>query len=179
MFQEGDRVDITATSKGRGFAGGVKRHGFHGGPKTHGQSDRTRAPGAIGAGNTPGRVFKGLRMAGHMGAEQVTVKNIEVLQTNPARGLLIVAGSVPGNRNGLVKIRLTRATLEAARTGKRKAPEVAEEPEPEQETAPQDTSETAAPPAAEAEAEGEAVAQTESPGDATAGDDAAPEEAPE
>jgi large subunit ribosomal protein L3 len=124
IFQEGDEVDITGTSKGRGFAGGVKRHGFRGGPKTHGQSDRHRAPGAIGAGNTPGRVFKGLRMAGHMGAEQVTVRNLEVLQSNAARGLLLVAGAVPGARNGLLKIRYTKKTLEVARDRK-----VAVEPE--------------------------------------------------
>ena len=124
IFHEGDRVDITGTSKGRGFAGGVKRHGFAGGPKTHGQSDRHRARGSIGAGNTPGRVFKGMRMAGHMGAVQVTVRNLEVLQSNPARGLLIIAGAVPGARNGLLKIRYSKKTLETARTRK---PQPAEE----------------------------------------------------
>jgi large subunit ribosomal protein L3 len=131
LLQEGDRVDVTARSKGRGFAGGVKRHHFRGGPKTHGQSDRTRAPGAIGAGNTPGRVFKGLRMAGHLGAAKTTVKNIEVLLTNPARGLIIIAGSVPGARNGLVRIRFAKSTLEAIRSGKRQpiAPPLAEEDE--------------------------------------------------
>lgn len=130
MFQEGDRVDITAKSKGRGFAGGVKRHHFAGGPKTHGQSDRTRAPGAIGAGNTPGRTFKGLRMAGHMGAAQVTVRNVEVLQANAARGLIIVAGSVPGARDGLVKLRLSKATLAAVRSGKRQVVAPVEEEAP-------------------------------------------------
>jgi hypothetical protein len=129
LIQEGDRIDITARSKGRGFAGGVKRHHFRGGPKTHGQSDRTRAPGAIGAGNTPGRVFKGLRMAGHMGAAQVTVRNVEVLQTNAARGFIIVAGSVPGARDGLVKLRLSKSTLAAVKTGKR---QVAAPVEPEE-----------------------------------------------
>jgi large subunit ribosomal protein L3 len=127
IFHEGDRVDITAASKGRGFQGGVKRYGFAGGPKTHGQSDRHRAPGAIGSGNTPGRVFKGLRMAGHMGDERVTVRNLEVIESNPARGTLIVAGAVPGARNGLVKIRYAKATREVARTRKPKA--LAEEPE--------------------------------------------------
>ena len=73
LFNEGDYVDVTGVSRGRGFAGGVRRWGFHGGPKTHGQSDRHRAPGSIGAGTTPGRVYKGQKMAGHMGAEQVTV----------------------------------------------------------------------------------------------------------
>jgi large subunit ribosomal protein L3 len=115
IFHDGDRVDVIAISKGRGFAGGVKRHNFSGGPKTHGQSDRHRAPGSIGAGNTPGRVIKGLRMAGHMGAEQVTVKNLEVIQSDPARGLLFVKGSVPGPDNGLVRIRYSRRTLEVAR----------------------------------------------------------------
>ena len=76
LFEEGDIVDVVGKSKGRGFAGGVKRHHFHGGPKTHGQSDRHRAPGSIGSGTTPGRVRKGLRMAGHMGDERVTVKNL-------------------------------------------------------------------------------------------------------
>jgi large subunit ribosomal protein L3 len=145
IFQEGDRVDVTGVSKGRGFAGGVKRHGFRGGPKTHGQSDRHRAPGAIGAGNTPGRVFKGLRMAGHMGAEQVTVRNLEVLQSNPARGLLLVAGAVPGARDGLLKIRYSKHTIEVAR-GRKAAP-------PERETPAAEEEET--PPAGEAEAPAE------------------------
>lgn len=114
MFQEGDHVDVTGTSKGRGFAGVVKRHGFAGGPKTHGQSDRHRAPGSIGAGG-PGRTFKGMLMGGHMGNEKVTIRNLEVLQSDPARGLLIVAGSVPGATNGLLKIRYSAQTLEAAR----------------------------------------------------------------
>jgi len=127
IFHEGDRVDITGTSKGRGFAGGVKRHGFAGGPKTHGQSDRHRARGSIGAGNTPGRVFKGMRMAGHMGDVQVAVRNLEVLQSNPARGLLVIAGAVPGARNGLLKIRYSKKTLETART--RKPQPVEEKPE--------------------------------------------------
>ncbi|MCH8026309.1 MAG: 50S ribosomal protein L3 [Chloroflexi bacterium] len=123
MFEEGDRVNITGISKGRGFAGVVKRHHFAGGPKTHGQSDRHRAGGSIGSGNTPGRVFKGMRMAGHMGAEQVTVQGLEVLQSDPVRGILLVAGSVPGARNGLLKIRYSAQTLAAARTRTPKAPE--------------------------------------------------------
>lgn len=115
IFHDGDRVDVTATSKGRGFAGGVKRHHFSGGPKTHGQSDRHRAPGSIGAGNTPGRVLKGKRMAGHMGAEQVTVKNLEVIESDPARGLLLIKGAVPGPKNSLVRVRYSRETLLVAR----------------------------------------------------------------
>jgi large subunit ribosomal protein L3 len=104
LFADGDTVDVVGTSKGRGFAGGVKRHHFAGGPKTHGQSDRHRAPGSIGSGTTPGRVRKGLRMAGHMGDERVTVKNLTVFESNPARGLLLIEGSVPGSINGLLRI---------------------------------------------------------------------------
>jgi large subunit ribosomal protein L3 len=105
LFQVGDRVDATGLSKGRGFAGGVKRHGFHGGPKTHGQSDRHRAPGSIGAGSSPGRVIKGLKMAGHMGNVRVTVRNLEVVLSDPDRNLLLVKGSVPGAHNSRVIIR--------------------------------------------------------------------------
>lgn len=105
IFKPGDRVDVTAISKGRGFAGVVKRHGFAGGPKTHGQSDRHRAPGSIGSGTTPGRILKGLRMAGHMGARQVTAKNLLVVESNPARGILLVNGPVPGAAQGLVQVR--------------------------------------------------------------------------
>jgi large subunit ribosomal protein L3 len=105
LFQPGDKVDVTGISKGRGFAGGVKRHGFHGGPKTHGQSDRHRAPGSIGSGTTPGRVLKGQKMAGHMGDERTTTRNLEVIEANPARGILIIKGPVPGAKDGLVRIR--------------------------------------------------------------------------
>jgi large subunit ribosomal protein L3 len=84
VFEEGEFVDVVGTSKGKGFAGGIKRHHFHGGPKTHGQSDKGRSPGSIGSGTTPGRVRKGLRMAGHMGDEQVTVKNLRVFESDPA-----------------------------------------------------------------------------------------------
>ena len=107
LFEPGDIVAVTGLSKGRGFAGGVKRHGFHGGPKTHGQSDRHRAPGSIGAGTTPGRVLKGKKMAGHMGNAQITVKNLEIVKTDPARNLLLVKGAVPGARNSLLVIRKT------------------------------------------------------------------------
>ena len=105
IFQPGELVDVTGTSKGRGFAGVVKRHHFAGGPKSHGQSDRHRAPGSIGAGTDPGRVIKGLRMAGHMGNERVTVKNLKVIRVDPNRNLLLVKGAVPGPRNGLLSIR--------------------------------------------------------------------------
>ena len=105
VFNAGEVVDVTGTSKGRGFQGGVKRHGFRGGPKTHGQSDRLRAPGSIGSSATPGRVFKGLRMAGHMGDERVTVQNLKVLRVDLERNLLLIEGSVPGPNKGLVIIR--------------------------------------------------------------------------
>ena len=109
IFEQGELVDVTATSKGRGFAGSVKRHHFHGGPKTHGQSDRHRAPGSIGAGTTPGRVFKGTRMAGHMGASRTTMRNLEVIARNDDRGVIFVAGTVPGPNGGLVRVRHARA----------------------------------------------------------------------
>jgi large subunit ribosomal protein L3 len=104
LFQPGDMVDVTGWSKGRGFAGGVKRHHFSGGPKTHGQSDRHRAPGSIGAGTSPGRVLKGLKMAGHMGNARVTVRNLEVVSVDTERNLLMLKGSVPGAHNSLVLI---------------------------------------------------------------------------
>ena len=108
MFKVGDIVDVVATSKGKGFAGVVKRHGFHGGPKTHGASDRTRAPGAISSGTTPGRIFKGLRMAGHMGARRTTSQNLEVVLVDPERNLLAVKGAVPGAKNGLIFVQKAR-----------------------------------------------------------------------
>ena len=104
QFEAGTFVDVTATSKGRGFQGGVKRHNFAGGPKTHGQSDRHRAPGSIGSGTTPGRVYKGLKMAGHMGNETVTVLNLLVVAVDPSRSLLFVEGSVPGHRDTVVVV---------------------------------------------------------------------------
>ncbi|MCD6291221.1 MAG: 50S ribosomal protein L3 [Anaerolineae bacterium] len=108
LFQPGEFVDVTGTSKGRGFQGGVKRHGFGGGPKTHGQSDRHRAPGSIGSGSTPGRVYKGTRMAGHMGNARVTVQNLWVARVYPEQNLIAVRGAVPGPKNGLVIIREAR-----------------------------------------------------------------------
>ncbi len=105
MFKAGDLVDVSGISKGKGFAGVVKRYHFAGGPKTHGQSDRHRAPGSIGATTTPGRVFKGQRMAGHMGNERVTVRKLKVIEADPERSLLLVRGAVPGAKKGLVIIR--------------------------------------------------------------------------
>ncbi|MBI2858323.1 MAG: 50S ribosomal protein L3 [Chloroflexi bacterium] len=104
LFAKGDKVDITGISKGKGFAGGVKRYHFHGGPKTHGQSDRWRAPGSIGSTTTPGRVLKGQRMAGHMGSDQVTIKNLRVMEADPVRNLLLVRGAVPGPIGTIVLI---------------------------------------------------------------------------
>lgn len=105
MFKSGDLLDVTGISKGKGFAGVVKRHHFAGGPKTHGQSDRHRAPGSIGATTSPGRVFKGTRMAGRMGDRRVTARNIKVLEVDLARNLLLVKGAVPGARKGLLLIK--------------------------------------------------------------------------
>jgi large subunit ribosomal protein L3 len=108
IFSVGERVDVTAVSKGKGFAGVVKRHGFHGGPKTHGQSDRHRHPGSIGATSSPGKVFKGMRMAGRMGGRLVTVQNLEVIVVDPRRNLLAVKGGVPGAMGGLLVIKEAR-----------------------------------------------------------------------
>jgi len=108
VFSPGDHVDVVGTSKGRGFAGGVKRYGFGGGPKTHGQSDRHRAPGSVSSGTTPGRVWKGKRMAGHMGNQRVTAQNLTVVRVDADRNLLVVKGPVPGPRNGLVVVKEAR-----------------------------------------------------------------------
>ncbi len=108
VFEPGERVDVVGISKGRGFAGVVKRYGFAGGPATHGQSDRHRAPGSIGACASPGRVWKGMRMPGHMGARRVTSQNVEVVIVDPERNLLAISGSVPGSRGGLVQVKQAR-----------------------------------------------------------------------
>jgi large subunit ribosomal protein L3 len=119
LFQPGDLVDVIGVSKGRGFAGVVKRHHFAGGPKTHGQSDRHRAPGAIGSGTSPGHIVKGLRMAGHMGNQRVTVKCLEVVKADPDRNLLLLKGAVPGAKNGLLEIRKsTRQVAKKLETAK-------------------------------------------------------------
>ena len=109
VFAKGDVVSVIGTSKGRGFQGVVKRHHFGGGFRTHGQSDRERAPGSIGSSSHPSRVFKGLRMAGRMGGEQVTVRNLRVVGVIPDSNLLLVKGSVPGAINGYVEIRKIQA----------------------------------------------------------------------
>ena len=108
IFQAGDMVDVVGVSKGKGFAGGMKRHNFRGGPKTHGQSDRGRAPGSVGAGTSPGRVWKGTRMAGHMGDRRITAVNLRVLHVDPERNLVMVRGAVPGARNGMLFIKEAR-----------------------------------------------------------------------
>lgn len=107
IFTPGDEVKVTGWTKGKGFTGVVKRWGFAGGPKTHGQSDRHRAPGSIGQTTTPGRVYKGKRMAGHAGNVKKTVIGLEVIETNPAKNLLVVKGSVPGAANGYLTIEKT------------------------------------------------------------------------
>jgi large subunit ribosomal protein L3 len=107
LFAEGDVVDVTGVSKGKGFAGTIKRHNFRRGPETHG-SDSHRQPGSIGAGTYPGKVFKGTPMAGHMGAERVTVKKLTVVRADTERNLLLIAGSVPGAPNSLVMVRKAR-----------------------------------------------------------------------
>lgn len=104
IFNAGDKIKVTGISKGKGFAGVMKRHGFKGGPATHGQSNRPRHPGSIGQTTTPGRVYKGKRMAGHMGHAQVTVKNLSVFAIKPEENLLLIKGLVPGNKKGLLKI---------------------------------------------------------------------------
>nr|WP_232528638.1 50S ribosomal protein L3 [Pelolinea submarina] len=108
QFEVGKRVDVVGFSKGKGFAGGMKRHNFRGGPKTHGQSDRGRAPGSVGATTTPGRVFKGKKMAGHMGNERVSSQNLKVVLVDVEKNLIGVNGSVPGPRGGLVVIKDAR-----------------------------------------------------------------------
>jgi large subunit ribosomal protein L3 len=108
FLKQGDLINVTGFSKGKGFAGVVKRHHFAGGPKTHGQTDRHRAPGSIGATTFPGRVLKGKRMAGHMGNRRVTARNLEVIQADPESKLLLVKGAVPGATGGLLIIEKVR-----------------------------------------------------------------------
>lgn len=109
QFTIGDHVDVTGTSAGRGFAGVVKRHGFHGSPATHGHKDQLRMPGSIGS-QEPQRVFKGTRMGGHMGAEQVTVKNLEVMSIDVEKNVLKIKGAIPGVRGTIITIRTAKNT---------------------------------------------------------------------
>jgi large subunit ribosomal protein L3 len=108
VFTVGEKVDVSGTSKGKGFAGAVKRYHFRGGPKTHGQSDRLRGPGSRGSTTTPGRVYKGTRGPGHMGNESVTAQNLKVVLVDAERNVIGVNGSVPGARGGLVVIKESR-----------------------------------------------------------------------
>jgi large subunit ribosomal protein L3 len=108
VFSVGEFVDVVGTSKGKGFAGAVKRYHFAGGPKTHGQSDRQRAPGSRGSGTTPGRVYKGARGPGHMGSERVTTQNLKVVLVDQDRNLIGLRGSVPGSKGGILMIKETR-----------------------------------------------------------------------
>jgi len=108
VFTVGDRVDVVGTSKGKGFAGGVKRYHFAGGKATHGQSDRHRAPGSRGSGTTPGRVYKGARGAGHMGTDRVTIQALKIVMIDAERNLLGIKGAVPGGKGGLVLIKEAR-----------------------------------------------------------------------
>lgn len=105
LFENGEVVSVTGDTKGKGFQGVVKRWGFHGGPKTHGQSDRWRAPGSIGSGTTPGRVYKGKKMAGRMGGNQITVKNLEIVLVDKENGLIGIKGSIPGNKGSYIIIK--------------------------------------------------------------------------
>jgi large subunit ribosomal protein L3 len=104
VLAKGDVVSVRGTSKGRGFQGVVKRHHFGGGFRTHGQSDRERAPGSVGSSSYPSRVFKGMKMAGRMGGENVTVKNLRVIQIIPESNLVLVKGSIPGHNNSFIEI---------------------------------------------------------------------------
>jgi large subunit ribosomal protein L3 len=105
MFEQGEIVDVVGTSKGKGFAGVMKRHNFRGGPKTHGQSDRWRHSGSVGSGTTPGRTFKGMRMGGRLGNARITVKNLRILSVDPERNLVALRGAIPGPNGGLIMIR--------------------------------------------------------------------------
>ncbi len=104
LFETGDKIKVSGVSKGKGFAGGVKRYGFAGGPKTHGQSDRHRAPGSIGAGSSPGRVWPGTKMAGHYGSARITQRGLSVVLSDPKRNLVLIGGAVPGHKNSIVRI---------------------------------------------------------------------------
>ena len=171
LFQPGQRVDVTGRSIGKGFAGGMKRHGFGGGRASHGNSKAHRLPGSIGNAQDPGRIFKGKKMAGHMGAVRRTQQNLTVLEIDAERQLIFIQGSIPGARGSDVLIRPAV---------KHPAPEPrAEQPEPEVED--QATPETEAAP--EAEAPAEAAPETEAaPDDSEAAPEeaeATPDEAPE
>lgn len=145
VFKAGDVVDVIGVSKGKGYAGGVKRYHFKGGPRTHGQSDRERAPGSIGQTTTPGRVYKGKRMAGHMGVDNVTVKNLRVVDVT--EDMLFIKGLVPGSLNSLVIIKKAGEGKKPLSLYKEEVKEdekkVAQEPQKENETQKEEPVETA------------------------------------
>ena len=105
IFKPGEKVTVSGISKGKGFQGTVKRHGFGGGPKTHGQSDRWRAPGSLGQSSYPSRVFKGLKMAGRMGNDRITLKSVQVVKVDAENNLLFLKGALPGAKNTLLEIK--------------------------------------------------------------------------
>jgi large subunit ribosomal protein L3 len=176
QFEEGEIVDVVGKSKGKGFAGGVKRYHFAGGPKTHGQSDRHRAPGSIGSGTTPGRVRKGLHMAGHMGDDRVTIKNLRVFDTDTARNVLLIEGAIPGATNGLLRIRKTGKVSKEPKLVRPAAPVAEDEEVPAAAEEVADEVEATEEPVAEAAEAPEAVAE-EAPA-AEAEPEAAAEETP-
>jgi large subunit ribosomal protein L3 len=138
VFVPGEYVDVAGISKGKGFAGVMKRHNFRGGPSTHGQSDRQRAPGSIGSNTFPGHVFKGQRMAGHMGHHRTTIQKLEVVEVQPDKHLLLIRGALPGPNESLVEIRQTVKRIKMkvvhheepkkAKVAKKEAPKAAAKP---------------------------------------------------
>ena len=119
LFEEGEILDVIGKSKGRGFAGAMKRWGFHGGPRTHGQSDRARAPGSIGGGTTPGKVYKGMKMAGHMGDKFRTIQNLEIIKSDLDNNLIFIKGSVPGSKNSLIFIQKNKKKINKKTTSEK------------------------------------------------------------
>ena len=169
VFQPGDIVKVTGTSKGKGFASGIKRYNFRGGPKTHGQSDRHRAPGSIGQTTTPGRVYKGKRMAGHMGVDTVTVSNLVVVDVDPENKKLFVLGLVPGYKKALLVITKTGEQKKFVRLLSAKQKEEAEQKKEAEKLAKEQEE------AAKAQAEAEAAKPEEAPAAAAAEEQSAPE----
>ena len=178
QFQEGDLVDVTSTTKGRGFQGVMKRHGFAGGKRSHGQKDRDRAPGSIGAGTYPGRVVKGKRMPGHMGNRRVTARRLRVEKVDGDRNLLMVRGAVPGARSTLVTVSYARGVPIADRVPAEElaAAVAAEEPQVEETAAAEAEAPAAETPAEEPAAEAEEPAADEAPAEEPAADEVPAEE---
>ena len=133
IFKPGDFITVTGTSRGRGYQGGMRRHHFRGGPRTHGQSDRQRSPGSIGATTHPGHVWKGTKMAGHMGAEQATISKMQVVKVDPEKNLILIKGAVPGPENGVVTVRYqgreSEEILRRRETERARQAEAAKKPE--------------------------------------------------